>query len=60
MAISEAQRRAVAKYKKKSYDRIDLSVPKGKKAVIQKAAQAQGESINSFVNRAIDNELKKG
>ena len=31
MPISEAQRRAVAKYNAKSYDRIELKVKKGEK-----------------------------
>lgn len=29
-------------------------MPKGKKATIQAHASARGESVNSFINRAID------
>ena len=29
-------------------------MPKGKKEIIKNHAQAKGESINSFINRAID------
>lgn len=39
---------------KQSYDRINLTVPKGKKEIIQSAAKASGESVNAFINRAID------
>jgi len=39
---------------KQSYDRINLTVPKGKKEIIQSAAKASGESVNSYINRAID------
>ena len=42
----------------KAYDRINLTVAKGRKAVIQAHAQAQGESVNGFVNRAIDETME--
>lgn len=38
---------------KQAYDRINLTVPKGQKDVIQAHAQAQGESVNAFIGRAI-------
>lgn len=44
-------------YNKQAYDRINLTVPKGKKESIQTAAQANGESVNAFINRLIDTEL---
>ena len=53
MSISESQRKAVAKYNAKSYDRIELKVLKGEKDKIREHATQQGESINGFVNRAI-------
>ena len=43
----------------KAYDRINLTVSKGKKEVIQTHAQAKGESVNGFVNRAIDETMKR-
>ena len=52
--ISEAQRKAVRKYNDKAYDRIELKVQKGRKAELQDHAQQRGESLNGFVNRAID------
>lgn len=36
-----------------NYDRITLTVPKGDKAAIQKAAAAVGESVNEYIRRAI-------
>lgn len=54
MAYSEAMLRAIKKYEAEKIDRISLRVPKGKKEVIQKFAENQGESVNSFINRAID------
>ena len=38
-----AQQRAVHKYVKNNYDRLELSVPKGEKEVIQQAAK-QGKA----------------
>jgi len=54
MPISEARRRANEKYNAKAYDEIKTRVPKGRKAELQTHAQERGESLNSFVNRAID------
>lgn len=54
MALTEAQKRAVAKYNAANYERIELRVPRGKKAELQEYAQAHGESLNAFINRAID------
>jgi len=55
--ISEAQKKATAKYHKKAYDRLEIKVAKGRKQAIQDVAQAQGESLNSFVNTAIDERI---
>lgn len=53
MAVSKAQQKAVNKYMAANYDRINLTVPKGRKAVIQAYAETRGESVNGFINRAI-------
>ena len=34
-------------------DRINLTIPKGQKQIIQSHATAYGESVNGFINRAI-------
>ena len=59
MAISKAQQRATAKYVKSSYDRIDLKVPKGNKDKIKAHAEQNGESVNGFINRAIDETMER-
>lgn len=41
-------------YNKENYERINLFVKKGRKSVIKAAAGANGESVNAFINRAID------
>ena len=52
-----------AEYKNKwiaeKYDRINLTVRKGRKAELQAHADAQGESLNGFVNRAIDSQVER-
>ncbi len=55
--MGKASTRAHNKYIAKAYDRINLTVPKGKKDTIQAHAEAQGESVNGFINRAIDNQI---
>ena len=59
MAISEARKRANRKYNEKAYDRIELKVPKGKKESLQAHAAQQDESLNGFVNRAIDETVER-
>ena len=54
MAVSKAQQRAVHKYVKDNYDRMELTVPKGRKAEIKALAESRGQSVNAFVNEAID------
>ena len=53
MAVSKAQQKAVNKYMSANYDRINLTVPKGRKEEIQAFAAITGESVNGFINRAI-------
>ena len=59
MAMSDARKRANRKYNEKAYDRIELKVSKGKKADLQAHAADRGESLNGFVNRAIDETMKR-
>lgn len=56
---SKAQQKAVNKYMKENYDRVNLTLPKGKKEVISTHASAQGESVNGFINRAIDETMER-
>ena len=46
-------------YIARTYDRINLTIPKGKKAAIQTAAGKTGESVNGLINRLIDAELER-
>lgn len=39
---------------KQKYDRVNLTVQKGKKEKIKAAAKAVGQSVNEYINSAID------
>ena len=43
----------------RNYDRINLTVPKGKKDEIKDHAESRGESVNGFINRAIDTVIQQ-
>ena len=53
MPASKAQQRAVNKYMTAHYDRVNLTLPKGQKEIVQAHAAARGESVNGFIARAI-------
>jgi hypothetical protein len=59
MPATKAEQKAVAKYKLKTYDRLEISVKKGQKDKIKTHAEGMGESLNGFVNRAIDNQIER-
>lgn len=59
MPASKAQQKAVAKYMKNNYDEIKVRVSKGNKDIIKAHAESNGESINGFVNRAIDETMER-
>ena len=60
MTTTKAQQKAVNKYVKNNYDRVLVTMPKGKKEIIKSFAEKHGESVNAFINRAIDLAMEKG
>lgn len=60
MAISKAQQKAVNKYVREKYDRINITMPKGRKEIIQAASEAAGQSVNAFINEAVQERLEQG
>ena len=46
-------------WQKENVDRVNLTMPKGKKDTIKAHAEAQGESVNGFINRAIDETMER-
>ena len=59
MPASKAQQRAVAKYMKTNYDEIKIRVAKGEKDRIKAHAEQRGESLNGFINKAIDEKIER-
>ena len=56
--MGTAKTRAQNRYIEKAYDRINLTVKKGKKDIIKAHAEMQGTSVNDFINRAIDEKIE--
>lgn len=56
--MSEARKRANKKWNdanmKERYDRVQLILPKGRKAELQAIAEKHGQSVNGFINSLID------
>lgn len=40
-------------------DRVNLTMPKGQKETIKAHAEARGESLNAFINRAITETMER-
>ena len=59
MPASKAQQKAVSKYMKENYDEIKVRVSKGQKDIIKAHAESQGESVNGFISRAIENQMER-
>ena len=60
MPTSKAQQKAVHKYTRENYDRFLVTMkPKGRLDDVKAAAAAAGESVNGFINRAIDEKIER-
>lgn len=57
--MGTARTKANNKWNAKAYDRINLTVKKGQKEIIQAYAEKHGESVNGFINRAITETMQK-
>mgnify|MGYP003301389285 CR=1 FL=1 len=56
--VSAAQRKATDKYLEK-FDEMRVRVPNGKKAVFKAHAEAQHESLNSFILRSMTETMER-
>lgn len=56
---SDAQRRAVAKYKAKVYDQIQLRVPAGYRDTIKAHAESKGMSVNGYIIELIEKDMRE-
>lgn len=56
---TEARRRASSKYLKETVEDVRIRVPKGQKEIIKTHAENNGESMNQFVIRAINETMER-
>jgi predicted HicB family RNase H-like nuclease len=59
MPTTKAGQKAVNKYMRENYDRVNLTMPKGRKDEVKAHADTRGESLNAFINRAIDMQIQR-
>ena len=59
MAPTDAQKKATAKWNAEKVDRIVFRVVKGQKEIIQCHTESQGESLSSFLNRAVKETIER-
>lgn len=59
MPASKAQQKAVSKYMKENYDVYQIRMKKGQKDTIKAHAEARSESVNGFINRAIQETMER-
>ncbi|NLB16330.1 MAG: ribbon-helix-helix protein, CopG family [Clostridiales bacterium] len=51
--MNKAKTAAKRRYNEKAYDRIEITVPKGYRATIAKAAESVGMSVNALIKEAL-------
>lgn len=59
MTYSEARNKATKKYKKAHYKRVPLELPLEYYDQIKEHAAARNESVNGFIKRAIQEQMKR-
>lgn len=56
---TEARRDGNRKWDAANLDRVSIAMPKGRKDIIKAHAESKGESLNAFINRAIDETMER-
>ena len=59
MKPSEAQKQASKKWNTEKIDSLHVRMKKGMREVVQAHADSQNESVNAFVNRAIQETMER-
>ena len=57
--IVNGERVTLEEYRKTKYEDLRVRVPKGKKEEIKKFVATTNESLNSFINKAIDEKIER-
>ena len=56
---TEARKEGKRKWDTANLDRVSVAMPKGKKDIIKAHAEVHSESVNGFINRAIDEAIER-
>ena len=56
---TEARKEGNRRWDAANLDRLSVAVPKGQKDSIKAHAESHGESVNAFINRAIDETMER-
>lgn len=56
---TEAKKKGNRKWDAANLDRLSIAAPKGRKDAVKAHAEARGESVNGFINRAIDETMER-
>ena len=56
---TEARKEGNRRWDAANLDRLSIAVPKGQKDAIKAHAESRGESVNAFINRAIDETMER-
>lgn len=56
---TDAKKEGNRRWDAANLDRVSVAMPKGKKEIIKNHAEARGESVNGFINRAIDEAMER-
>lgn len=56
---TEARKNGNRQWDKANLDRVSIAMAKGRKDEIKAHAEARGESLNKFINRAIDETMQR-
>ena len=56
---TEARKNGNRQWDKANLDRVSIAMPKGRKDEIKAHAEARGESVNGFINRAIEETMQR-
>lgn len=57
MAKTKTSSAVKQRYNEKAYDRLAVTIPKGKKGMVEEYAATHEESINGLINRLLRAEL---
>ena len=47
------------KFKKANYDRVEILVKKGERAIIKEIAAAAGQNVSEYINQAIKERMER-